>query len=77
MSTKSLRHLWMWGRQSPEYKCPAEARNGSFFSLGVFQSAENQGRGETHEGGMVFQAADPEEHKSGIVGYAEKTPQHL
>lgn len=77
MSSKSLRQLWVWGRQSPECKWPAEARNGSFFSLGVFQSAENRGRGETHEGGMVFQAAGPGEHKSGTVDYAEKDPQHL
>lgn len=45
--------------------------------MGVFQSAENQGREETHEGGKVFQAAHPGEHKSGTVDYAEKAPQHL
>lgn len=77
MSSKSLRQLWMWERQSPECKCPAEAGNGSFFPLGVFQSAENQGREKTYQGGKVFQAAGPGEHRSGTVDYAENTPQHL
>lgn len=77
MSSKSLRQPGMWGRQSPGCKCPAETRNRSFSSLGVLQSAENQGREEMCEGGMVSQAAGSWERKNGTVDCAGKTPQHL